>query len=135
MSEFIQRAVELPWSFILNTLLIRFVGVFVVLAILMVGMQILGAVVPRFISRQDAKQKGKGEERKPTIASSEISEEETEGEELPAAIGAAVALALEAELKPAEPAMQAGAAAGAWAMAGRVALMNQRLPAGSQRHS
>lgn len=40
-----------PWSNILVSLVFRFVAVFVVLAILMIGLYVSGAIVPRLVAR------------------------------------------------------------------------------------
>ncbi len=40
-----------PWSSILISLTFRFVAVFVVLAILMIGLYVSGAIVPRLVER------------------------------------------------------------------------------------
>lgn len=133
MEELIQRTVELPWGFIMSTLLIRFVGVFIVLAILLVAMQLLGTIVSRIISRQKARGTQKRKEETPAAALAEVPEREAGEEEIVATIGAALAVAMESEQKSAAPHAHTGITAGSWAMAGRVALMNRRLQAGSQR--
>lgn len=133
MGELIQRAVELPWGFIMSTLFIRFVGVFIVLAILLVAMRLLGAIVSRIVSRQEARGAQKHGEETPATGLAEVSEREAGEEELVAAIGAAIAVAMESEQKSAAPHAHTGITAGSWTMAGRVALMNRRLQAGSQR--
>jgi Na+-transporting methylmalonyl-CoA/oxaloacetate decarboxylase gamma subunit len=132
VDEIIQRAIELPWGYILSTLVIRFVGVFIVLAILMVGMQLLGAVVSRLVAMQEAKRsRDLPQEKK--VALAESPELESREEELAAAIGAALAFSMES-VTHAQPVSQRTGVDGSWALAGRVALMGRRLPAGTQRH-
>jgi sodium pump decarboxylase gamma subunit len=133
VSEFIQRAIELPWGYIMGTLFIRFIGVFVVLAILMVAMQLLGRIVSRIVDKEkagDAKEKHRKES---VLDLAEHAEGDPDLEEAVAAIGAAIAAAMESETRAVTPPGQTGVAADSWAMAGRMALMNRRLPAGSQR--
>ncbi len=133
MQELIQRAVELPWGFIMSTLLIRFVGVFIVLAILLIAMQLLGAIVSRIVARQEARGAQKHKVETPAAGLAEIHEREAGEEEMVAVIGAAIAIAMESEQKSEAPHAHTGITAGSWAMAGRVAMMNRRLQAGSQR--
>ncbi|GAB4339140.1 MAG: hypothetical protein Kow0099_13910 [Candidatus Abyssubacteria bacterium] len=134
MHELIQRAIDLPWGFIMSTLVIRFVGVFIVLAILMVGMQILGTVVSRMIAKQESKHRKTAEADSQAIALVESQESSASEEETAAVIGAAIALAMESERASAmHPGRTAGIMAGSWAMAGRVAQMSRRMSAGSQR--
>ena len=70
---------SLDWSYAISTLLIRFVGIFVVLGILQVVMQITG----RIFAYVDAKQK-KTSSKPPEVAPEELTHEEA----------AAVAMAL-----------------------------------------
>jgi Na+-transporting methylmalonyl-CoA/oxaloacetate decarboxylase gamma subunit len=133
MGELIQRAVELPWGYIMSTLVIRFVGVFIVLAILMVGMQVLGSVVSRLVSGQEARAAEARRREAHAVALAEAPERETGEEEIVAAMGAAIAVAMAASRQPISPPAHPDVTARSWAMAGRVALMNRRLPAGTQR--
>ena len=70
---------SIDWSYAVSTLLIRFVGIFVVLGILQVVMQITG----RIFAYVDAKQK-RASSKPPEVASEELTQEEA----------AAVAMAL-----------------------------------------
>lgn len=132
MSELIQRAVTLPWGYVLSTLIIRFVGVFIVLAILMIAMQVLGAVVSRLVASQEAKKSKRVEREKETLALAESPELEAGEEEVAAAIGAAIAFSMEPAYS-ARPVPQETVTNGTWALAGRMALMSRRLPSGSQQ--
>lgn len=137
MSELLQRATELPWGYIFSTLIIRFVGVFIVLAILMVAMQILGAVVSRLVTSQESRRAKELEREREPISLAESPELESREEELAAAIGAALAFSMEPA--PYMQGMQATpqeiVANGTWALAGRMALMDRRLPAGTQQRT
>ena len=133
MGTLIQNALELPWDYIMFTLLIRFVGVFIVLAILMAGMYLLGFVVSRVVAKQEAKKADKQEHEAPAISLAEEPEREADEEEIIAAIGAALAVAIEAQRVSAAPSMQSDVGAGAWAMAGRASQMNLRIQGGSHR--
>ena len=135
MSELIQRAIDLEWGYIMGTLLIRFVGVFVVLAILMIAMQILGRIVSRIVAKEEAVD---AMERKKDESLLDLAEHPTSGpneEEMVAAIGAAIAVSMESEKRALASSGHAGVSADSWAMAGRMTLMNRRLSAGSQRRS
>jgi Na+-transporting methylmalonyl-CoA/oxaloacetate decarboxylase gamma subunit len=134
MSELIQRAVELPWGYIMSTLLIRFVGVFLVLGILLAGMYLLGFVVSRLVARQEKRNAEKDKQETPSIAFAEEPEREADEEEMIAAIGAALAMAMESQQMPAALSPKTGLTAGSWVMAGRATQMNRRLQGGSQRH-
>lgn len=135
MQELIQRAIELPWGFIMSTLVIRFVGVFIVLAILMVGMQALGAVVSRMVARQESGHSRTIEPDAQTVTLAEPPESSAGEEEAAAAIGAALALAMESERAAVLSERFAGVTAGSWVMAGRVAQMSRRLSSGSPRRA
>jgi Na+-transporting methylmalonyl-CoA/oxaloacetate decarboxylase gamma subunit len=136
MSELIQRAIELPWGYIMFTLLIRFVGVFVVLAILMIGMYLLGFVVSRLVARQEERKTAKLKPEMPDVLHAEDSAGEPGDEEVVAAIGAAIALSMQqAPSAYAGPSPEGGITAGPWALAGRATQMNSRLQGGSYRHS
>ncbi len=135
MNALIQRTLELEWGYIMATLIIRFVGVFVVLAILLVAMQILGKIVSRIVADREAKTPERQEEDTPPITLADAPEQEVGEEELVAAMGAAIAFAMESEQRAVAPLTHAGITAGSWAMAGRSAMMNARLQAGSQRRS
>ena len=134
MSELLQRAAELPWGYIMSTLIIRFVGVFIVLAILMVAMQILGAVVSRLVARQESRNAKELEREKEPISLAESPELESREEELAAAIGAALAFSME-RAPYRQPVPSETVANGSWALAGRMALMGRRLPAGTQQRA
>jgi sodium pump decarboxylase gamma subunit len=129
VAEIIERARELPWGYIFSTLFIRFIGVFLVLAILMIGMQFLGAVVSRLVAWQEAKKTRESEQQ---AALAEPLETQSREEEIAAAIGAAMALSMES-VPSLQPLSDGAVANGSWALAGRMALMSGRLPAGSQR--
>jgi Na+-transporting methylmalonyl-CoA/oxaloacetate decarboxylase gamma subunit len=135
MSEIIQTAINLPWGKIMGTLMIRFVGVFLVLLILMAGMIILGKIVSSLVERQERKKAEGGEQ--PDKASALIDEPDSQAgeEEIVAAIGAAIAMAMDQQQKSIAQPTLAGANAGSWAMAGRSAQINIRLQGGSQRRS
>ena len=135
MNAFIQRAIELPWDYIMGTLLIRFVGVFFVLAILMIAMQILGRIVSRIVEREEAGGAKRQHQEESLLDLAEHSKSNLDEEEMVAAIGATIAAAMESEKRTLAPPEQTGVAADSWAMAGRMTLMNRRLPAGSQRRS
>jgi len=132
VSELIQRAVELPWANIFSTLIIRFVGVFIVLAILMIGMLALGMIVSRLFPAQEAKKTKQPDSNKEAVALAETPEREAAEEEIAAAIGAALAFSMES-IHFARPVLTEAVANGSWALAGRMSLMARRLPAGSQR--
>ena len=70
---------SIDWNYAISTLLIRFVGIFVVLGILQVVMQITG----RIFAHMDARQK-KTSSKPPEVAPGELTDEEA----------AAVAMAL-----------------------------------------
>jgi len=133
MSELIQNINNLDWGLIMSTLLIRFVGVFFVLAVLMIGMIVLGKVVSALVSMQEAKGEDEQEHKSPAIALAEEPEREAGEEEVVAAIGAAIAMAMESDGKIVAPAVHTGVAAGLWAMTGRTTQMNMRLQGGSHR--
>ncbi len=133
MEELINNARELNWGYIMSTLVIRFVGVFIVLAILMIGMQILGAVVSRLVAGSEERAARKREQEAPAVAMEEAAETETADEEMVAAIGAAIAVAMESETKAASILADTGVTADPWAVTGRVAMMNARLQGGSHR--
>jgi Na+-transporting methylmalonyl-CoA/oxaloacetate decarboxylase gamma subunit len=135
MSELIQRAMELPWAYIMFTLIIRFVGVFIVLAVLMGGMYLLGFVVSRLIARQEEKKAEKHEQDEESIPLAEEPERDVDEEEIVAAIGAAIAMSAEPQHAAATSPAKGAAMAGAWAMAGRTTQMNRRLQGGSYRRS
>jgi len=117
----------------MGTLLIRFVGVFFVLAVLMIGMVVLGKVVSALVSMQEAKGADDQERKSTAIALAEEPEREAGEEEVVAAIGAAIATAMESNGKIVAPAVHTGVAAGLWAMTGRTTQMNMRLQGGSHR--
>lgn len=139
MAEFIsglaQNAANLDWGLIMSTLIVRFVGVFVVLAVMMIGMMILGKVVSALISMKEARGAEEPKIELSAIALAEEPEMKTGEEEVVAAIGAAIAMAMEQHRKIAAPAAPAGAAAGSWTMAGRAAQMSTRLQGGTHRRS
>lgn len=135
MSELIQRAIDLEWGYIMFTLLIRFVGVFIVLAILMGGMYLLGFIVSRIIAKQEAEKAKKQTQEPMSISLAEEPEREADEEEMVAAMGAAIAMAMELERTQTPSPSHAGIAAGAWTMAGRALQINSRLQGGSHRHS
>lgn len=43
------------WTWIIGTLILRFVGVFMVLLMLFIGMAVSGAIISRFVARMDSK--------------------------------------------------------------------------------
>ena len=135
MSTLIQNAIELPWGYIMSTLLIRFVGVFFVLAILMAGMYLLGLVVSRIVAKQEARKADRQKREAAAISLAEEPEREADEEEIIAAIGAALAMAMDAQQTVIAPSTQPDAMAGAWAMAGRASQMNLRMQGGTHRRS
>lgn len=137
MSKLIENAMSLDWGYIMSTLVIRFFGVFAVLAVVMVGMIILGKVVSKLVAMQEAKEAkehDEPEEEPLTVSLAEAPEHEAGEEEIVAAIGAALAFAMESQRTTTVAATHGGVTAGSWAMAGRAALMTGRLQAGSQKH-
>ncbi len=130
-----QNAAALDWGLIMSTLVIRFIGVFVVLIVLMLGMTILGKIVSSMVARQEAREAQGQEDDPPAIALAEEPEREVGEEELVAAIGAAIAMAIEAEGKIVAPTAQQGTPAGSWAVAGRTTQMSARLHGGAHRRS
>jgi len=137
MSKLIENAMSLDWGFIMSTLIIRFFGVFAVLAVVMIGMIILGKVVSKLVAMQEAKEAkdhDEPEEELLTDSLAETPEHKAGEEEIVAAIGAALAFAMESQRKTPAAAAHGGVTAGSWAMAGRAALMSGRLQAGSQKH-
>lgn len=44
------------WTWIIGTLILRYIGVFVVLLILLLGMSLSGAIVSRYVAREKSKQ-------------------------------------------------------------------------------
>lgn len=135
MDTLIQNAIELPWGYIMFTLLIRFIGVFIVLAILMAAMYLLGFVVSRIVGRQEAKKALRHQHESRAISFAKEPEREADEEEVIAAIGAALAIAIETQQRSAAPQLQPDVTAGAWAMAGRASQMNMRIQGGSHRRS
>lgn len=135
MLELIENAVNLPWGRIMGTLMIRFIGVFMVLIILMISMMILGKVVSKLIEMQEARKAEDDEKEAPAIALAEEPELEAGEEEVVAAIGAAIAMAMDLEQKFAAPSAFAGLSAGSWALTGRAAQMNTRLQGGEHKRS
>ncbi len=134
MPDIVQNALSLDWGQIIGTLMIRFVGVFFVLLVLMFGMIILGKVVSALVERQEAKESESVKAAGPhTIALAEEPERQAGEEELVAAIGAAIAMSMESERKTLSPAAFGGIGAGSWATAGRATQMGQRLQGGAQR--
>ena len=135
MSKLIENAVNLDWGMIMSTLIIRFVGVFIVLAVVMIGMIVLGKVVSALVSRQEAREAEEQEPKPSAVALAEKPEREAGEEEVVAAIGAALALAIELEQKAIVIPAHGGIIAGSWAMAGRVAQIGARLQGGAQRRT
>jgi Na+-transporting methylmalonyl-CoA/oxaloacetate decarboxylase gamma subunit len=117
----------------MSTLLIRFVGVFIVLAILMIGMLVMGMIVSRALALQEARKSKEMEREKESGVLVDSPELEPREEELAAAIGAAIAFSMSPV--SIQPTPQEGSANGSWALAGRMALMGRRLPAGIQRRA
>jgi len=133
MSKLIESALSQDWGLIIGTLMVRFVGVFVVLAVLMVGMIVLGKVVSKLVAMQESK-KAEAEETDPhALALAEEPEHEAGEEELVAAIGAAIAMAMETEQRATTPAAAGGVVAGSWALAGRATQMDRRMQGGAYR--
>jgi Na+-transporting methylmalonyl-CoA/oxaloacetate decarboxylase gamma subunit len=133
MQKLIENAINLDWGYVMSTLIIRFVGVFVVLAILMVGMIALGKIVSWLVAKQEAKKARHREKEAQAARLAEAPERDVDEEEVVAAIGAALALIMESEQSAMASSAQVSTTAGSWAMAGRVAVMNGRLQGGSQR--
>jgi Na+-transporting methylmalonyl-CoA/oxaloacetate decarboxylase gamma subunit len=98
MANLIENIRTLDWGYILGTLVIRFVGVFVVLFILMVGMMILGKVVSALVANQEAGNAEDDEKDPHAIELAEEPEREVGEEEIVAAIGAALAMSMERRL-------------------------------------
>lgn len=133
MPDIVQNAMNLDWGQILGTLMIRFVGVFVVLLVLMFGMMILGKIVSTLVERQEAKKSESVKTGPHTIALAEEPERQAGEEEIVAAIGAAIAMSMESERMILAPAAFGGVGAGSWATAGRATQMGSRLQGGVQR--
>ena len=134
MAELIENAISLPWGKIIGTLMIRFVGVIIVLVILMIGMMILGKVVSKLVEMQEARKADDGSQDPSAPALAEEPEIDAGEEEVVAAIGAAIAMAMDLESVGA-PSALAGASAGSWALAGRATQMDRRLQGGGQRRT
>ena len=133
MSNVIETALSLDWGYILGTLVIRFVGVFVVLVILMIGMMILGKVVSTLVARQEAGNAEDDEKDPHAIEFAEEPEREVGEEEIVAVIGAALAMSMESERPLLAPAALGGITAGSWSVAGRAAQMGARMQGGTQK--
>jgi len=116
----------------MSTLVIRFVGVFIVLAILMIGMQLLGSIVSRLVSQEGRRKKEAERQKEPGLA--EAPELELGEEEIAAAIGAAIAFSMESG-PFVRPIPRESTNNGTWALAGRIALMGRRLSAGTQKRT
>jgi hypothetical protein len=43
------------WTWIIGTLVLRYIGVFVVLCFLLIGMTVSGAIISRLVKRREAK--------------------------------------------------------------------------------
>ena len=87
----IENAANLDWGLIMSTLVIRFVGVFLVLFVVMIGMMILGKVVSTMVARQEARESDEQANESPALAPAEEPELKIAEEEVVAAIGAALA--------------------------------------------
>ena len=137
MPNFVENIIEniqnLDWGYILGTLVIRFVGVFVVLVILMIGMMILGKVVSTLVARQEARDAEDDDKDPHAIEFAEEPEREVGEEEIVAAIGAALAMSMESEHPLLAPASLGGITAGSWSAAGRAAQMGARMQGGTQK--
>ena len=134
MEELIQNAITLPWGKIIGTLMVRFVGVIIVLVILMIGMIILGKVVSKLVEMQEARKTDADPKEASATALAVEPEIDAGEEEVVAAIGAAIAMAMDLESVGA-PSALAGASAGSWALAGRATQMDRRLQGGGQRRT
>ena len=134
VSQLIENALGLDWGYILSTLVIRFFGVFLVLAILMVGMMILGAVVSRLVAAQETRKTSAVAREKEAARLAESPETNTGDEELAAVIGAAIAFSME-PVSYMQSLPHEAVSNGSWVLAGRMALMGRRLPAGTQRRT
>ena len=133
MSNVIETALSLDWGYILGTLVIRFVGVFMVLFILMIGMMILGKVVSTLVARQEARNAEDDEKDPHAIKFAEEPEREAGEEEIVATIGAAIAMSMESDRPSLAPAAFGGVSAGSWSLAGRAAQMGERMQGGTQK--
>jgi Na+-transporting methylmalonyl-CoA/oxaloacetate decarboxylase gamma subunit len=135
MSNIIETARNLDWGYIWSTLIIRYVGVFVVLFILMIGMILLGKIVSAVVASQEEKD-AEGDENDPhSIELAEEPEREVGEEEIVAAIGAALALSMEPDSPLLAPPAFGGIAAGSWSLAGRAAQMGGRMQGGTQKRA
>ncbi len=123
------------WGEVLGTLIIRFVVVIFVLLVLMIAMIMLGKVVSKLVEMQEARESDEDpkEASAPTLA---VEPEIDAGEEeVVAAIGAAIAMAMDLGQRDSAPSALAGASAGSWALSGRATQMDRRLQGGGQRRT
>jgi len=105
------------WVFAITTLLIRFFGIFIVLAILQICMQISGYIFSRLTPKEGPSLEGPP----PSGGSVEDREEE---QEIAAAIGVALSL-YRAEMD--QPLKLPTVSPSEWAISGRVAQLQSRL--------
>ncbi len=137
ISGLMENAANLDWGLIMSTLVIRFVGVFLVLFVVMIGMMILGKVVSTMVARQEARESDEQANEPPALAPALAPAEEPElkiaEEEVVAAIGAALAVVMEQGGRIGAMAAPAGAETGPWASLGRTAQMSARMPGGPHR--
>jgi Na+-transporting methylmalonyl-CoA/oxaloacetate decarboxylase gamma subunit len=111
------------WGYALGTLFIRFFGIFLVLSILMLGMNLSGQVFQRMDRRK--------EQRSTMVAAALEQVIPQAPEELPAELAAAAAVALHLHLAAGRAQTPAGAATqgfSAWSQNGRAKLMTDRMP-------
>lgn len=109
---------SIDWNYAMVTLVVRFIGVFIVMAVVQVALQAASVVVRR-IEAPD------GREEAPALVSLELSAMAAHEAELdgPAVAAIALALSLEEQQQAAARRSSSPAAAGkpsAWAMAGRL---------------
>jgi Na+-transporting methylmalonyl-CoA/oxaloacetate decarboxylase gamma subunit len=135
MAELIENAVNLPWGKIMGTLMIRFVGVIIVLVILMISMMILGKVVSKLVEMQEARESSDEPKEASAPALAEEPEIDAGEEEVVAAIGAAIAMAMDMGQTVGASTALADTGAGSWALTGRATQMARRIQGGAQRRS
>ena len=134
----------IDWGYILGTLLIRFVGVFMVLIILMLGIKAMSFIINRFfpsrlkedepsLAHKDSSYQG--EHGQPSADSRREVEESTGQEEYEPEVTAAITIALDRFLsEEVSPAFKASSSEAGhnlglspWAMAGRMEQFRRRL--------
>jgi len=115
---------DLDWDYAMATLVIRFIGVFVVMLVMQVALQLSTRVI-KAVERRHAVATHPTEEPLVSLDVSATAEHEAE---LDGAVLAAIAVAVELDGRPSRAAPVSGGTAGSspWVMAGRLHMLGRR---------